>query len=122
MMLDMATAREPVKAGLLKVLASASPQRLAEFPKVTTIAESDYAGFEASAWQGIVAPAKTAPEIIEKLNSQIGSALNDQTVREKLQAAGIEPIKSTPDEFAAYIQSETQKWRDVIKTANISLN
>jgi tripartite-type tricarboxylate transporter receptor subunit TctC len=122
MMLDVATAREPIKAGLLKVLASASPQRLAEFPNVPTIAESGYPGFEASAWQGIVAPAKTAPEIIEKLNGRIGSALADQTVREKLQAAGIEPIKSTPEEFAAYIQSETQKWRDVIKAANIPLN
>ena len=122
MMLDVATAREPIKAGLLKVLASASPQRLAEFPNVPTVAESGYPGFEASAWQGIVAPAKTPPEIVKKLNDQIEIALADPAVREKLLAASIEPMKSTPEDFATYMQSETQKWRDVIKAANISLN
>jgi tripartite-type tricarboxylate transporter receptor subunit TctC len=122
MMLDVATAREPVKAALLKVLASASPQRLPDFPNVPTIAESGYPGFEASAWQGIVAPAKTPRDVVEKLNSQIEAALADPAVQEKLRAASIEPMKSTPGDFAAYIQSETQKWRDVIKAANISLN
>jgi tripartite-type tricarboxylate transporter receptor subunit TctC len=122
MMLDVATAREPIKAGLLKVLASASPQRLAEFPNVPTIAESGYPGFEASAWQGIVAPAKTPPEIVKKLNDQIEIALADPAVREKLRAASIEPMKSTPEDFAAYMQSETAKWRDVINAANITLN
>jgi tripartite-type tricarboxylate transporter receptor subunit TctC len=122
MMLDVATAREPIKAGLLKVLASASPQRSAEFPNVPTIAEAGFPGYEASAWQGIVAPAKTPHEIIETLNGQIGAALADATVKQKLQAAGIEPIQSTPDAFAAYMQSETLKWQGVIKAANISLN
>jgi tripartite-type tricarboxylate transporter receptor subunit TctC len=122
MMLDVATAREPIKAGLLKVLASASSERSAEFPNVPTIAESGFPGYEASAWQGIVAPAKTPHEIIEKLNSQIGAALADSAVKQKLQAAGIEPIQSTPESFAAYMQSETLKWQGVIKAANISLN
>jgi tripartite-type tricarboxylate transporter receptor subunit TctC len=122
MMLDVATAREPIKAGLLKVLASASPQRLTEFPNVPTIAESGYPGFEASAWQGIVAPANTPREIVGKLSSEIQTALADPSVQEKLRAAGIEPMKSTPEDFATYLQSETLKWRDVIKAANIPLN
>jgi tripartite-type tricarboxylate transporter receptor subunit TctC len=122
MMLDVATAREPIKAGLLKVLASASSERSAEFPNVPTIAEKGFPGYEASAWQGIVAPAKTPREIIEKLNRQIGAALADDAVKQKLQAAGIEPIQSTPESFAAYMQSETKKWREVINAANISLN
>jgi tripartite-type tricarboxylate transporter receptor subunit TctC len=122
MMLDVATAREPIKAGLLKVLASAAPERSAEFPNVRTIAEAGFPGYEASAWQGIVAPAKTPHEIIEKLNGQIGAALADPTVKQRLQAAGIEPIQSTPESFAAYMQSETLKWQGVIKAANISLN
>jgi tripartite-type tricarboxylate transporter receptor subunit TctC len=122
MMLDVATAREPIKAGLLKVLASASPERSAEFPNVPTIAEAGFPGYEASAWQGIVAPAKTPHEIIEKLNGQIGAALADAAVKQKLQALGIEPIQSTPEGFAAYMQSETLKWQGVIKAANISLN
>jgi len=122
MMLDVATAREPIKAGLLKVLASAAPERSAEFPNVRTIAEAGFPGYEASAWQGIVAPAKTPHEIIEKLNGQIGAALADPAVKQRLQAAGIEPIQSTPESFAAYMQSETLKWQGVIKAANISLN
>jgi tripartite-type tricarboxylate transporter receptor subunit TctC len=122
MMLDVATAREPIKAGLLKVLASASPERSAEFPNVPTIAEEGFPGYEASAWQGIVAPAKTPREIIEKLNGQIGAALADPAVKQKLQAAGVEAIQSTPEGFAAYMQSETLKWQGVIKAANISLN
>jgi tripartite-type tricarboxylate transporter receptor subunit TctC len=122
MMLDVATAREPIKAGLLKVLASAAPERSAEFPNVPTIAESGFPGYEASAWQGIVAPANTPHEIIEKLNGQIGAALADAAVKQKLLAAGIEPIQSTPEGFAAYMQSETLKWQGVIKAANISLN
>jgi tripartite-type tricarboxylate transporter receptor subunit TctC len=122
MMLDVATAREPIKAGLLKVLASAAPERSAEFPIVPTIAEAGFPGYEASAWQGIVAPAKTPHEIIEKLNGQIGAALADPAVKQRLQAAGIEPIQSTPESFAAYMQSETLKWQGVIKAANISLN
>ena len=122
MMLDVATAREPIKAGLLKVLASASPERSEEFSNVPTIAESGFPDYEASAWQGIVAPAKTFREIIEKLNAQIGAALSDSAVKEKLRAAGIEPIQSTPEGFAAYMLSETKKWHDVIQEANISLN
>ena len=122
MMLDVATAREPIKAGLLKVLASASLQRSAEFPNVPTIAELGYPGYEASAWQGIVVPAKTPTAIVEKLNHAVRTALDDPGVREKLLAAGIEPIESTPEDFAAYIQSETQKWREVIKAANVSLD
>ncbi|SHN66492.1 Tripartite-type tricarboxylate transporter, receptor component TctC [Bradyrhizobium erythrophlei] len=122
MMLDVATAREPLKAGLLRVLASASPQRSVEFPDVPTVAELGYSGYEASAWQGIVVPAKTPPAIVAKLNREIRTALGDPAVREKLQAAGIEPIESTPEDFAATILNETQKWRDVIKAANISPN
>jgi len=122
MMLDVATAREPIKAGLLKVLASASSERSGEFPNVPTIAESGFPGYEASAWQGIVAPAKTPNGIVEKLSAQIGAALADATIKQKLQTAGIEPIQSTPESFATYMQSEMQKWRDVIKAANISLN
>jgi tripartite-type tricarboxylate transporter receptor subunit TctC len=122
MMLDVATARESINAGMLKVLASASPERTAEFPDVPTVAEAGFPGYEASAWQGIVAPAKTPRAIIAKLNGLITAALADPAVKQRLQAAGIEPIQGTPEDFAAYMQSETVKWQEVIKAANISLN
>jgi tripartite-type tricarboxylate transporter receptor subunit TctC len=96
MMLDVATAREPIKAGLLKPLASASPQRSADFPDVPTIAELGFPGYEASAWQGIVAPAKTPGDIVDKLNVDIGKILADPVISQKLHEAGIAPLQSTP--------------------------
>jgi tripartite-type tricarboxylate transporter receptor subunit TctC len=122
MMLDVATGRELIAAKRLKVLASASLQRSADYPDVPTVAELGYPGYEASAWQGIAAPAKTSPEIVARLNREVAAVLADPTVRTKLQSAGIEPTTSTPEEFAAYIKSEIVKWRDVIKEANIPLN
>jgi tripartite-type tricarboxylate transporter receptor subunit TctC len=122
MMLDVATGRELITASRLKVLASASLQRSAEYPEVPTAAELGYPGYEASAWQGIAAPAKTPRDIVDRLNREITAVLADPAVRTKLQAAGIEPIASTSEDFASYIQSETLKWRDVIKEANIPVN
>jgi tripartite-type tricarboxylate transporter receptor subunit TctC len=121
MMLDVATAREPIKSGLLKVLCNASQNRSAGLPEVPTIAELGFPGYEASAWQGIVVPANTPREIIDKLNSQIGVILSDPQRKTKLGNVGIEPLQTTPESFSAYMKSETQKWRDVIKAATNSL-
>jgi Uncharacterized protein conserved in bacteria len=116
MMLDVATGREPIKSGLLKALASASPARFPDFP------ELPFPGYEASAWQGIVAPAKTPAAIIDKLNAQIGAALAKPAMQQKLRTAGIEPLTSSPASFAEYMRSETAKWREVIQSAKISLD
>lgn len=121
MMLDVATAREPLKAGLLKTFGAASLKRLADFPDVPTIAEQGFPGYEASAWQGIVAPAKTPSAIVERLSKAIGATLADGSVREKLAAAGITPIASTPAEFSAFMTSEATKWEELIKAAKITL-
>ncbi|MBN9083608.1 MAG: hypothetical protein BGP04_15370 [Rhizobiales bacterium 62-17] len=121
MMLDVATAREPVKAGLLKAFGAASLTRFSDFPDLPTIAEQGFPGYQASAWQGIVAPARTPLEIIDRLNKAIGAALADKQVREKLRAAGIEPIASTPAEFKAFMAGEAIKWDEVIKAAKITL-
>jgi len=120
MMLDVATARGALKAGLLKALATASQQRLPDYPDVPTIAELGFPGYEASAWQGIAAPAQTPPAIVEKLNQAIEAALADPAVKAKLAVAGIDPLQSTPASFADYIESETRKWRDVIKAAGMT--
>ncbi|WP_210209895.1 Bug family tripartite tricarboxylate transporter substrate binding protein [Pseudolabrys taiwanensis] len=120
MITDYASSRQAITSGLVKVLAVASPDRLAELPNVPTIAESGYPGFEASAWQGIVAPKDTPQPIIDKLNAAIVKALQNPALRAKLVAIGIEPISSTPAEFSAYMQAEIAKWREVIKAANIT--
>jgi tripartite-type tricarboxylate transporter receptor subunit TctC len=120
MITDYASARQAISSGMVKVLAVCSLTRIPELPAVPTIAESGLAGFEASAWQGIVAPKGTPAPIVAKLNAAIVNALRKPVLREKLTSIGIEPISSTPEEFSAYMLSEISKWRQVIKAANIT--
>ena len=80
------------------------------------------AGFEAWPWQGFVAPAKTPAEIIAKLHDTYVAAVNDPVVRQKLIEAGLEPLQSTPQEFADYRRREAAKWAEVVKKANIALD
>ena len=120
MITDFASARQAISSGLVKVLAVCSLKRMPELPDVPTIAESGFPGFEASAWQGIVAPKGTPASIVAKLNAAIVSALQKPALREKLATIGIEPISSTPGEFSSYMASEISKWREVIKAANIT--
>ncbi len=121
MFLDLASAAPHIKAGKLKVLGVASQKRLAAMPDVPTVAESGLPIFEAWAWQGLVAPAGTPKEVIAKLNAEYAKAVSDNSVRQKLLDAGIEPVTSTPDELSAYIKSETAKWAKVIKDAGIKV-
>jgi tripartite-type tricarboxylate transporter receptor subunit TctC len=122
MMLDVATGRESIKSGLLKALASASSTRFPDFLDLPTIAELGFPGYEASAWQGIVAPSKTPASIVDTLNAQIGAALTKPAMQQKLRAAGIEPLTSSPSSFAEFMRSETAKWGEVIQAAKISLD
>ena len=125
MFLDLATGNEHIKSGRIRALGIATPTRFPELPQLPTIGEAGVEtglqGFEGSAWQGIVAPARTPSAIVNKLNTEIAKALADPAMKQKLYAAGIEPLKTTPEEFAAYIRSETVKWADVISRAKISL-
>jgi tripartite-type tricarboxylate transporter receptor subunit TctC len=119
MFIDFATARSQL-SGPIQAIAVASPGPFAGLPNVPPVA-ADFPGFEAWAWQGIVAPAGTPREIIEKLNEAYRRAVGLPEIREKLTGAGIEVLQSTPEEMAAYMRSEGEKWDKVIKTANIRL-
>jgi tripartite-type tricarboxylate transporter receptor subunit TctC len=121
MFLDMATALPNLKSGRIKAIGVASGQRLPSLPNVPTIQESGLAGFEAWAWQGLAVPVGTPKDVISKLNAEFGKAAQDRTVRQKLADAGIEPLHGTPEQMAAYIKSETQKWEKVIRKANITV-
>jgi tripartite-type tricarboxylate transporter receptor subunit TctC len=121
MITDYASSKQAISSGLVKVLAVCSLNRMPELADVPTIAESGFPGFEASAWQGIVAPKGTPAPIIAKLNAAIVNALQKPALRAKLTGIGIEPISSTPEAFSAYMQSEIAKWRQVINAANITL-
>lgn len=106
-----------VKAGKLTALAVTSSKRLPQLPDIPTLAESGLAGYEASVWYGIVAPAKTPRAIIVRLNTEINKILQDPDTRQKLLTNDFEPAGSTPEQFETYIKAEATKWGKVIKNS-----
>jgi tripartite-type tricarboxylate transporter receptor subunit TctC len=116
---SMASAVPFVRSGRLRAIAVSGAQRSALFPDVPTVAESGLPGFASEDWQGILAPAKTPPEIIGKLNGEIGRVLLLPEVKAKLEAAGFDPRPSTPEWFAQFIQAETVKWARLLKGIGI---
>jgi tripartite-type tricarboxylate transporter receptor subunit TctC len=121
MFLDLAAGGPQIRAGKIRALAVASPKRIAPLPDVPTVAESGVPDFEVWAWQGLVAPAGTPREALEKLHSEYAKAVADSGVRQKLIEAGVEPLTSSPEELSAYIESETAKWAKVVKEGNIKV-
>jgi tripartite-type tricarboxylate transporter receptor subunit TctC len=109
-----------VKSGKLRALAVASLARIAAAPNLPTLAESGFPGFDVTSWYGIVAPAGTPSQVIDRLHSEMTKALNEPDLREKLSALGAEPVGNTPAEFAATIRSETAKWSKIVKDAKIT--
>src|SRR6266568_8885385 len=123
MFVDYATARSHIAAGTLKALGVAAASGRAELPGVPPVAATPgLAGFEAWPWQGFVVPAKTPADIIAKLHDTYVAAVNDPVVRQKLIEAGLEPLQSTPQEFADYRRREAAKWAEVVKKAGIALD
>ena len=108
-----------IRAGRLRALAVASDKRLPLLPDVPTVAEAGLAGYEASVWWGLVTPAKTPPEIVRQLNAETNKALANPAIANKLGELGIVVTPATPDQFAAFIKSQTELWSDVVKSAGI---
>ena len=113
------TALPHIQSGKLIALATTGLQRTALMPDVPTIAELGYPGFEATNWYAFVAPGRTPKDIVEFWNREIVKALNDPSVKGELARHGLEPQPGTPQELARYIDSETEKWAKVVRTANI---
>lgn len=103
-----------VKSGRLRALAITSAKRLAAMPDVPAIAET-VPGYEADAFQGMVAPAGVPPEIVKQLAADIGAIVRLPDIRERILADGAEPIGSPPDVFAAFLKKEMLKWGKVVK-------
>lgn len=106
-----------VQAGRLRALAVTSRKRSAVMPQLPTIAESGLPGYDTSSWFGMLAPAGTPREIVRKLQQESAKVLQLRDVREKLLSQGLEPAGSTPEEFAATIESEIAKWAKVVKAS-----
>jgi tripartite-type tricarboxylate transporter receptor subunit TctC len=108
-----------VKAGKIRALAVTTAKRSALAPELPTVAEAALPGFEANNWNGFVVPAKTPRPIIDRLNKELRAALLQPDVKEFLFNQGLDAAPGTPEEFGAYIKSETAKWAKVIKVAGI---
>ena len=109
-----------VKAGKLRALAVGQTQRSAAAPDVPSMAEAGYPGVAVSGWTGIVAPAGTPAPVLRRLQEEVAKVLAMPDVRETLSKAGADPVGSSPEQFTAFIRSETVKWGAAVKRAGIT--
>ena len=108
-----------VKSGKLRIVAVGGAKRLASLPDVPTVAEQGYPGFQTSQWYGLNAPAKTPEAIVRRLAAEAAKAAKSQLMRERLAVDDAEPVGSTPEEYAAFIKREQERWSKVVRTAHI---
>ena len=122
MMFEMGYAALPaIQSKKVHPIAVTSAKRLAILPDLPTLSESGLPGFESYNWQGIIVPAGTPAPIIAKLNAEFNRILQDPEVQKAIADTGSQAGGGTPEDFAAFIASETDKWAHVIKAANITL-
>jgi tripartite-type tricarboxylate transporter receptor subunit TctC len=120
MMFGNATSILPfIRGGKVRALAVTSAQRAPALPNVPTVAESGYPDFEVNEWYGVTAPAGTPREIVEKLQGAIARFVKQPETRERLLQMGADVVGSTPDEFAALIKSDLEKWTRVVRQAGL---
>ena len=117
--LTLPTVISYAKSGKLRALGVTGSKRWAPEPDIPTIDEAGVPGYEAIQWYGVLAPAGTPREIVLKVNAAVNKTLSDPAVRDLLLKNGAEPVGSTPEEFAAFIRLELDKWAKVIREAGI---
>jgi tripartite-type tricarboxylate transporter receptor subunit TctC len=122
MFVDTAAGGAHIRAGKLRAIGVASLKRVQNFDTIPTLNEQGLAGFEAYAWQGMVAPAKTPPAVIDSLNKALAKAIGTEAVKSRFQALGLEAIPGSPHDMAAYATAERAKWGKVIKAKAITLD
>ena len=113
---------EHIKTGKVRALGVSSAQRSAALPNVPTIAEAGLAGFDVANWLGVLAPAKTSPAIVAKLNAELRTAMTDPEMRQQMAAVGVDPATSTPQEFGDIIRKDIAKWAAVVKATGARLD
>ena len=121
MFIDLAAGLPNVKAGKLRVLAAATPERVAVLPDTPTMAEQGVSDFTAYAWQGLVAPGGLPEPVVKKLSAELDAALKSPAVSQKMLDMGVIPMPLSAQEFKAYADKERTAWAEVIKKANIKL-
>jgi len=123
MMIDVMPNVYPLaKEGRIRAVAVSTAQRFAAAPDLPTISESGLPGFEASAWDGVLAPAGTPEPIIARLNAAIRTALADPELIESLKSRGATVVPGSPDDFARHIVASTKKWATVVKASGAKID
>jgi tripartite-type tricarboxylate transporter receptor subunit TctC len=117
----MSSVLPQVQAGQMRGLAVTSAQRVAAAPEFPTMAEGGLPGFEVTGWFGFMLPAKTPPEIVQKVHADSVAAVNDAQVKSRLEQLGVVVAGTSPAEFTAFIKKEIDKWGPVIKEAGIKI-
>jgi tripartite-type tricarboxylate transporter receptor subunit TctC len=111
-----------VRTGRLRALAMSSAKRSPSVPELPTVAESGIPGFAVDQWYALFAPAGTPKEIVAKLYGEIAKTVANIETRERLLTMGLDPVGMPPDEFAAYVKTETVKWGALVREAGIRAN
>ncbi|HWS75998.1 MAG TPA: tripartite tricarboxylate transporter substrate binding protein [Quisquiliibacterium sp.] len=119
---NLPSALPHIKSGRLRALGVTSAKRAQALPDVPTIAEAGVAGYEASSWFGLSAPAGTPAPVVAKLQQTVAKAFATAEVREKLLGQGAEPVANSPDAFAQYIRDEIAKWAKVVKASGAKVD
>jgi tripartite-type tricarboxylate transporter receptor subunit TctC len=121
MFTTVASAASLIAGGQLRALAVTSVQRSPAFPDVPTVAESGVPGYSAESWYGLYAPAKTPPEVIERLNKSAAAAVQSEALTKLSVNEGLVMVAQPPAELDRYFRGEEERWRKVIKDANIRI-
>jgi len=103
----------------LTVIANGSSKRFSGLPTVMTVAESGFAGFDVSAWHGLLMPTGVSTDVIQKVNGLVNLVLQNPDVANKLSSLGLYPIGGSPDVLAQLLKTDSERWANVIREANI---
>ena len=109
-----------LRADRLRALGIGGPKRSAQLPEVPTISEAGVKGFEAIAWFGMLAPAKTPKEIVSRLNVEVDKAIKSPDIQQRFVNEGLEPMGGSPEAFTKFMRAEIEKYAKVIKVAGIA--
>ena len=122
MFATLPTVLEHVRAGKLRAIGVTTARRFAGAPDIPTLAEAGLPGYEVSGWSGLFAPARTPRAAIDRLAAESAQILKDPALKERFFAQGAEPAVKMPDQFAAFVDAEIRKWRQVAEASGMRTN
>jgi tripartite-type tricarboxylate transporter receptor subunit TctC len=119
MFADLTTALPHVRAGKVRALAATRKERSKLFPEVPSLHEAGVTDFEMDSWAGLLAPAHTPKEVVDRLNAEVRRIIENPAIRQKIGEIGFEAFGSTPDAFAVFIKEQLDKWGKMVRDAGI---